>query len=68
MRSFMNRRLRRLAEQFRPVNSRSGTLEELCRRYWQQDPASFRSLVILECPLFSVFLTEFERDAESCVK
>jgi hypothetical protein len=47
---------------------RSGTLEEFSRRFWEMDPEGFRSLVTQECPMFSVFLTDFEREAESCQK
>jgi hypothetical protein len=56
----MQRRLKRLSEQLCPADSRSGTLEDFCRRYWRMDPAAFRSLVQRECPEFSVCLAKFE--------
>ena len=53
MRPQIRRRLERLAERFCPPDSRSGTLEECCRRLWQQDPARFRSFVKRDCPSFA---------------
>jgi hypothetical protein len=61
----IHRRLAKLSECFSPTNSRTGTLEEFCRRFWRQDEWAVRRLVERECPGFRVLVTSFEHeDAE----